>query len=150
MLTFLSPEDQTGPGQTDRRGKNGFLIVEVLRTDGSPISLATVMIYSEIQSEIIMCKVLQTGINGKTEPVCFNFAQKNVYVCGGAPIALPAKFTIRVEYSGYYTNVYKNAQIPPDILAVQTSYMVPLAFGTKNLPGQEKIFEASLHPITKF
>jgi hypothetical protein len=150
MHTFLSPDGQPGLVQTGRQENNGFLIVEVLLTDRTPISLATVMIYSEVQDQITMYKVLQTGINGKTEPVCFNFAENNVYICGGAPIALPAKFTIRVEYSGFYTNLYKNAQIPKDTLSVQTSLMIPLAFGTKNLPGQEKIYEALLRPIIQF
>ena len=151
MLTYLSPDNREGQEQKDRTEiKNGYLVTEVLQTDGTPVSLATVMIYSEIRGELVMHKVLMTGINGKTEPVCFQIRNHGMLVCEGTPSDMPAMFTIRVEYSGYYTNIHKNAQVLPDTLAVQTSYMIPLAFGSKNAPGDEKISEASVRPAKKF
>ena len=149
MLTFLSPDEQKSPGATNQQNKNGFLVVEVLHTDETPISLAAVMIYSENKGELVTHKVLQTGINGKTEPICFHFIDQNIIICSGIPIASPANFFIRVEYGGYYTNIYKNAHVVPDMLAIQTSYMIPLAFGMKNTPGLEKIYEALVRPVTK-
>ena len=104
MLTYLSPDNQTGTDGTDRqKTKNGYLVVEVLETDKTPISLASVMIYSEYRGELMMHKVLLTGINGKTEPICFQIKNQGIMVCEGAPSDIPAKFTIRVEYNGFYT-----------------------------------------------
>lgn len=151
MLTFISPDDQKGPEQTNRQNsKNGFLVVEVLQTDRTPLSLSAVMIYSENQGEVVTHKVLYTGINGKTEPICFDIINQKLLLCGGFPVASPPKFTIRVEYNGFYTNIYKNVQIFADTLAVQTCFMTPLAFGMKNMPGLEKTFEASVRPVAKY
>ncbi len=127
--------------------EDGFLTVEVISgRDDTPIPRATVMIYSE-ENGLIMQRVLLTGINGKTETVALSAPAKRFSLMEISVIIPYSRYTIRIESQGYYTNVYRNAQVFADTLSIQTSRMTPLPFGVRGGPEIEKIFDIPERPI---
>lgn len=127
--------------------ENGYLIVEALKPDGIPLPNATVSIESEEPGMNAGTKVLKTGSGGRTATITLP-APSTKYSLMKTSIILPySRYTIRVGYPGYYTNVYKHAQIFAKTTTTQTSRMTLLPAGKKSVPGQEKVFEIPPQPL---
>lgn len=121
--------------------QNGYLTVRVISSvDDSPLSRATVMIYSEDEGRPVTNKVLETGIDGNTEKIALLAPAKKYSLTATSVVVPYSRYTIRVEFPGYYTNVYKNAQVFADTTTIQESRMDPLPFGVRNAPGMEKVY----------
>ncbi len=121
--------------------QNGYLTVRVVSSiDDSPLSRATVMIYSEDQGRPVTNKVLETGIDGNTEKIALPAPAKKYSLSATSVVVPYSRYTIRVEFPGYYTNVYKNSQVFADTTTIQESRMDPLPFGVRNAPGMEKVY----------
>lgn len=127
--------------------QNGYLTVRVVSSvDDSPVSKATVMIYSEDEGRPVTNKVLETGIDGNTEKIALPAPAKKYSLSATSVIVPYSRWTIRVEYPGYYTNVYKNSQVFADTTTIQESRMDPLPFGVRNAPGMEKVYTIPTPP----
>lgn len=98
------------------------------------------MIYSEDEGKPVTNKVLETGIDGNTERIALPAPAKKYSLSATSVVVPYSRYTIRVEFPGYYTNVYKNAQIFADTTTIQESRMDPLPFGVRNAPGMEKVY----------
>ena len=121
--------------------QDGFLTVRAVSSvDDSPLPRATVMIYSEDQGRPQTQKVLETGVDGNTEKVALSAPAKKYSLSATSVVVPYSRYTIRVEFPGFYTNVYKNSQIFADTTTTQESRMDPLPFGVKNTTGMEKIY----------
>lgn len=121
--------------------QDGFLTVRAVSSvDDSPLTRATVMIYSEDQGRPQTQKVLETGVDGNTEKVALSAPAKKYSLSATSVVVPYSRYTIRVEFPGFYTNVYKNAQIFADTTTTQESRMDPLPFGVKNTTGMEKVY----------
>jgi hypothetical protein len=121
--------------------QNGYLTVRVVSSvDDSPLSRATVMIYSEDQGRPVTNKVLETGIDGNTEKIALPAPAKKYSLSATSVVVPYSRYTIRVEFPGFYTNVYKNSQVFADTTTIQESRMDPLPFGVRNAPGMEKVY----------
>jgi hypothetical protein len=128
------------PGQNIEM-QNGFLRVRVLSASSEePLAKATVMIYSEDDGAPETQKVLVTGVDGNTETVALSAPAKKYSLLATSVIVPYSRYTIRVEYPGYYTNIYKNAQVFAATTTIQESSMDPLPFGVKQAPGMEKVY----------
>lgn len=126
---------------------NGYLIVEARKPDGSLLPNATIRIESEDREINVGNKVLKTGANGRTVTITLP-APSRKYSLVETSIIMPySRFTIMVEYPGYYTNVYKHAQVFAKTTTTQTSTMTPLPAGMKNVPGLEKVYEIPAQPL---
>lgn len=121
--------------------QEGYLSVRAISSvDDSPLPRATVMIYSEDRGRPQTQKVLETGLDGKTETIAL-LAPAKKYSLSATSVVVPySRYTIRVEFPGFYTNVYKNAQIFADTTTTQESRMDPLPFGVKNTRDMEKVY----------
>ena len=116
--------------------ENGFLVVRAMRQDGTSLPGATVQVVDEDGNGTE--RTLHTDQYGRTQKISIS-APAAKYSLTETSIVVPyANVTIRVSYHGYYTNVYKNAQIFARTLTEQDSNMVPLPKGVRNAP--EKIF----------
>ncbi len=148
MLMYKDPPttqapatNQETPAGQNIEMQNGFLRVRVLSASTEePLSKATVMIYSEDQGAPQTQKVLTTGVDGNTETVALSAPAKKYSLLATSVVVPYSRYTIRVEYPGYYTNIYKNAQVFAATTTIQESSMDPLPFGVKNAPGMEKIY----------
>lgn len=130
--------------------QNGYITVRAVSSvDDSPLPKATVMIYSEDQGHPQTQKVLETGVDGNTEKVALSAPAKKYSLSATSVVVPYSRYTIRVEFPGFYTNVYKNAQIFADTVTTQESRMDPLPFGVKNTPGMEKVFTIPSPPLLK-
>ena len=127
--------------------ENGYLIVEARKPDGSPLPNATVRIESEDREVNIKSKVLKTDANGRTETITVPAPARRYSLLETSIVVPFTRLTIRVEYPGYYTNVYKHAQVFARTTTTQTSRMTPLPAGMKNVPGLEKVYEIPAQPL---
>lgn len=135
------PANQQETAGQDVEMQNGFLRVRVISASTEePLSRATVMIYSEDHGAPQTQKVLSTGVDGNTETVALPAPAKKYSLLATSVVVPYSRYTIRVEYPGYYTNIYKNAQVFAATTTIQESSMDPLPFGVKNAPGMEKIY----------
>jgi len=142
MLIYKDPpEAQKAPPAQNIEMQNGFLRVRVLSASSEePLAKATVMIYSEDGGAPQTQKVLVTGVDGNTETVALSAPAIKYSLLATSVIVPYSRYTIRVEYPGYYTNIYKNAQVFAATTTIQESSMDPLPFGVKQAPGMEKVY----------
>lgn len=92
---------------------------------------AAVTIYNEIEPYNVI-NILKTDKSGKTEILPLPAPPKEYSFdtdCDKIPYST---YSIQVDYNGFYTNVYKNVQVFPDVLTVQAANMMPLP---KNIEG---------------
>jgi hypothetical protein len=133
--------NQPAPSGRDIEMQDGYLRVRVVSASTEePLARATVMIYSEEHGEPETQKVLTTGADGNTEKIALSAPAKEYSLLATSVIVPYSRYTIRVEYPGYYTNIYKNAQVFAATTTIQESSMDPLPFGVKNAPGMEKVY----------
>ena len=126
---------------------NGYLIVEARKPDGTLLPDATIRIESEDREINVGNQVLKTGANGRTGTITLS-APARRYSLSETSIVMPySRFTIKVEYPGHYTNVYKHAQVFAKTTTTQTSTMTPLPVGMKNASGLEKVYEIPAQPL---
>ena len=136
MLSFKilnnDREVQIIPVQSTELTSKGTLQVQaVLAQGGFPIENATVTIYNEIEPYNVI-KVLKTDKSGSTETLTLPAPPKEYSFhpdCDKIPYST---YSIQVDYNGFYTNVYKNVQVFPDNLTINTANMIPLP---KNMEG---------------
>jgi hypothetical protein len=142
MLMYKNPpNDQKTPSGQSIEMQNGYLRVRVVSASTEePLARATVMIYSEDHGEPETQKVLTTGVDGNTETIALSAPAKKYSLLATSVIVPYSRYTIRVEYPGYYTNIYKNAQVFAATTTIQESSMDPLPFGVKSAPGMEKVY----------
>lgn len=144
MLIYSNAQDNRSapPSPTSNiEMQNGYLTVRaVSAVDNSPLPRATVMLYSEDQGRPQTQKVLETGVDGNTETIPLPAPAKKYSLTATSVVVPYSRFTIRVEFPGFYTNVYKNAQVFTETTTTQESRMDPLPFGVKNVPGMEKVY----------
>jgi hypothetical protein len=144
MLIYADAQsDRTSPPKppANIEMQDGFLTVRAVSSvDDSPLPRATVMIYSEDRGRPQTQKVLETGVDGNTEKMTLPAPAKKYSLSATSVVVPYSRYTIRVEFPGFYTNVYKNAQVFADTTTTQESRMDPLPFGVKNVPGLEKIY----------
>ena len=122
------------PVQSSELTSKGTLQVNVLLAQSRlPIENATVTIYNEIEPYNVI-KVFKTSKSGTTEilplpapPKEYSFIP--VPDCDKIPYST---YSIQVDYKDFYTNVYKNVQVFPDVLTIQTANMMSLP---KNMEG---------------
>jgi hypothetical protein len=118
----------------------GFLIVEVRMPDGAPIPNATITIDSE-DGGPIRNKILKTDPEGRTEMIALPAPAKKYSLTATSVVVPYSQYTVRVQYPGYYTNVYQNAQIFARTTTTQTSRMTLLPPGVKDSSELEKIYK---------
>ena len=142
MLIYSNEQNTHAPGNPGNiEMQDGYLTVRVVSSvDDSPMSRATVMIYSEDHGRPVTNKVLETGIDGNTEKVALSAPAKKYSLTATSIIVPYSRYTIRVEFPGFYTNVYQNSQVFADTTTIQESRMDPLPFGVRNAPGMEKVY----------
>ena len=140
MLIYSNEQNTHAPSNpVNIEMQDGYLTVRVVSSvDDSPMSRATVMIYSEDHGRPVTNKVLETGIDGNTEKVALSAPAKKYSLTATSIIVPYSRYTIRVEFPGFYTNVYQNSQVFADTTTIQESRMDPLPFGVRNDPGMKK------------
>lgn len=117
--------------QAENQTENGFLLVEVLKPDESPISLATISLMNKISDVDNTYKVLRTGIDGKTESIELPVTRAK-YSLTNLNIVLPYLiYSLSVEAVGFYTHILKVIPIYPHTTTILRIVLTPLPFGVK-------------------
>lgn len=137
IYTFTDSVAETFQDTTrNQKNPNGFITLEVLRSDRTPIPKVAVLIYTESGGKAVTDRVLNTGVDGRTEAIPFSVPVKN-FQQGKTAIDVPfLKFTIRLELEGFYTSIFRDVHIFADATTLQTIIMDPLPFGIKNTPSE--------------
>ncbi len=117
------------PAPTTTTGS--FRVEVATARDAMPIANATVTIYSEVEPYNVIT-VLTTDVDGITEeillptpPLEYSFDPD----CTNRPYST---YSVQVDFDRFYTNVYKNAQVFPNILSIQRANMIPLPVDVEN------------------
>ena len=111
--------------------ENGFLLVEVLRPDESPVSLATVSLMNLINNVSNTYKVLKTGIDGKTESIKLPVPKANFSLTNKNTVLPYLVFSLSVEADGFYTDIFNVVPIYPNTTTLQSIVLTPIPFGVK-------------------
>lgn len=128
-------------GQQSTEMQDGFLIVEILQRDGSPVPRATVILYTVQDGKPVTMRVVQTGIDGRTERMPLA-APAMKFSLLETSIDVPSiTFSMRIELEGYYTQTFRDTKVFAGTETMHTITLSPLPLGVSNveIPGGTEI-----------
>lgn len=123
-------QDNTTQEKTEMQ--DGYMLIEVIRPDGSPIPKVSVMVYTLQNGKPVTERVVQTGIDGRTETISLAAPVKKYSLTETSIDVQFSVFILRLEIEGYYTEIYKNAPVFPATTITYKCTLTPLPFGVKN------------------